>query len=124
MSASALNRRSRLEFRSWRFVVAGFVLALLVCGIEGSPVFAHENPPVDHSVDDHVHWDGTVEVRPASLTLTKGKSVTYELRLTEPPENHGVLEDGWWVMIRVDVEYEGISWVPSVGWEFTKDNWE
>ena len=147
MSASALNRRARLEFRSWRFVVAGFVLALFVCGIKGSPVFAHDRVDDDHTGEGHVHWDGTVEVEwPASSTLPKGGSVTYRLRLNQQPYGHpseeaveldpdvkeGEAEDGWWVRIRVDGvvrsdgEYNGIRWVPSVGWEFTKDknNWD
>ena len=62
---------------------------------------------------------------PTTLSIDEGESLTYRLRLTEPP-----LADGWWVVLRVngsiryDGHYRGISWVPSVGWEFNRDNWD
>ena len=78
-------------------------------------------PPAFAQVDVE-DWPGTVEVRVTGKTqgLTTGDVFTYELRLTEPPT-----EEGWWVRIHVDGvvyidgEYNGLRWVPSVGWEFT-----
>ena len=75
-------------------------------------------------------WTGTVEVDTSTLKLEKGKFSTYRLRLTEPPN-----EDDWWVRIRVEgvVHIEGVyeidgepqvRWVPSVGREFDKDNYD
>ena len=70
-------------------------------------------------------WDGTVEVSPGTLTIEKGKSLSYRLRLSKAPTS-----DGWFVRVRVDGVvyndglYKGIRWVPSVGWEFNQDNWD
>ena len=67
-----------------------------------------------------------VEVRVTGKTqgLTTGDVFTYQLRLTEPPT-----EEGWWVRIRADgvvyMEgiYNGLRWVPSIGWEFSPQNY-
>ena len=73
----------------------------------------------------HAQTTWGVEVSPTTLSIDEGESLTYRLRLTEPP-----LADGWWVVLRVngsmraDGHYRGISWVPSVGWEFNRDNWD
>ena len=73
----------------------------------------------------HAQTTWGVEVSPTTLSIDEGDSLTYRLRLTEPP-----LADGWWVVLRVngsiryDGHYRGISWVPSVGWEFNRDNWD
>ena len=106
--------------------VAGFLrlmipvavtLAAFLSVIGVSPAFAQ----VD--VED---WPGTVEVRVTGKTqgLTTGDVFTYQLRLTEPPT-----EEGWWVRIRADgvvyMEgiYNGLRWVPSIGWEFSPQNY-
>ena len=81
-------------------------------------------PPAD-AQSDPVPWGGTVEVRGGPLSVKAGESVTYFLRLSEPPT-----ADGWWVRVhvdgavRIDGEYKGLSWVPSVGWEFDQDDWD
>ena len=83
-------------------------------------------PPAFAQVDVE-DWSGTVEVRVTGKTqgLTAGDDFTYELRLTEPPT-----QEGWWVRIHVDgvvyMEgiYNGLRWVPSIGWEFTPDNYD
>ena len=80
-------------------------------------------------------WGGTVSVSTPTLTIPEGGTASYSLRLTEQPA-----DDGWWVRLHVDgvVRYDGIynnddpnispdrestentiSWVPSVGWDFT-----
>ena len=70
-------------------------------------------------------WDGSVEVSTGSLEVPVGGAVSYHVRLSKPPT-----QDGWWIILRVDGgmradgEYEGIRWVPSVGWEFNQDNWD
>ncbi len=82
-------------------------------------------PPAFAQVDVE-DWSGTVEVRVTGKTqgLTTGDVFTYELRLTEPPT-----QEGWWVRIHVDGvvyidgEYNGLRWVPSVGWEFSPQNY-
>ena len=80
-------------------------------------------PPAD-AQNDPVPWGGTVEVMGGPLSVKAGESVTYFLRLSEPPT-----ADGWWVMVHVDgvvwgdVGYKGLSWVPSVGWGFDQDDW-
>ena len=67
------------------------------------------------------NWDGTVEVSPSTLNLKKGESTSYRIRLSKQPTG-----DGWWVRIfvdgavRADGDYNGIRWVPSVGWEFDR----
>ena len=81
-------------------------------------------PPAD-AQSDPVPWGGTVEVRGGPLSVKAGESVTYFLRLSEPPT-----ADGWWVRVHVDgvvwghVGYKGLSWVPSVGWGFDQDDWD
>ena len=82
-------------------------------------------PPAFAQVDVE-DWPGTVEVRVTGKTqgLTTGDVFTYQLRLTEPPT-----EEGWWVRIRADgvvyMEgiYNGLRWVPSIGWEFSPQNY-
>ena len=70
-------------------------------------------------------WDGSVEVSTGSLEVPVGGAVSYRVRLSKPPT-----QDGWWIILRVDGgmradgEYAGIRWVPSVGWEFNRDNWD
>ena len=81
-------------------------------------------PPAD-AQSDPVPWGGTVEVRGGPLSVKAGESVTYFLRLSEPPT-----ADGWWVRVHVDgvvwgdVGYKGLSWIPSVGWGFDKGDWD
>ena len=94
--------------------------ALLAC--MALAVFVGVGPPAVHAQDS---WDGTIEVRGGPLTVKAGESVTYEIRLSKEPTG-----DGWWVRIfadgevRAGGEYKGLSWVPSVGWEFDRNNWD
>ena len=92
--------------------LAFVVVAVLVC----------IGPTTVHAQNS---WDGTVEVRGGPLTVKAGESVTYELRLSKEPTG-----DGWWVRITADGAvrynggYKGLRWVPSVGWEFDRNNWD
>ena len=73
---------------------------------------------------------GTAECSWPSTTLTvnRGDSATYYLRLTASPT-----ADNWWVMLRVknsegDVLLDGessggVRWVPSIGREIHQHNW-
>ena len=119
-------------------VVFAVVIALsaLLSTLVGPSHHAQSQEPYD--------WGGTVEVSTSTLTIEPGKPMTYRLRLTKQPVNlkrDGTLvcdpasvdscdASGWWVMIRVDDvvridgEYKGFRWVPSVGWEFNQDNWD
>ena len=100
-----------LGSRGQRLVAFAVTLSALLSGIAAPRVHAQTT------------WG--VEVSPTTLSIDEGESLTYRLRLTEPP-----LADGWWVVLRVngsiryDGHYRGISWVPSVGWEFNRDNWD
>ena len=75
-------------------------------------------------------WDGTVEVSPPTLDIAQGESGTYRLRLSKPPTRNGPNGNGWWIMVHADggvgntseEPYEGLSWIPSVGWEFKAPN--
>ena len=62
-----------------------FLAFAVLIGIGAPPVHAQST------------WSGTVEVSPSSLTVKAGESVTYRVRLTEPPT-----ADGWWVSVHVD----------------------
>ena len=79
--------------------------------------------PRAHAQDDS--WGGSVEASTQAIDISEGKSVSYSVRLSEPPT-----ADGWWIVLRVDEgiradgDYGGITWVPSVGWEFDRDNWD
>ena len=98
--------------------------------------------PAVHAQESH-HWDGRVEVDTNGdgvddgggrlVVDGDGGSVTYRIRLSEQPTQKvdGVISpvDGYWIVLRVDEgiradgDYNGIVWVPSVGWEFTQHNW-
>ncbi len=70
------------------------------------------------------NWQGEVQVSPSTLTIREGEALSYNIRLSEQPA-----ADGCWVRIHVDgvvyidgrLEEKGISWVPSVGWEFNRE---
>ena len=70
-------------------------------------------------------WEGSVEVSTQTIDISEGDAVSYRVRLSEPPT-----ADGWWIVLRVDGgmradgDYGGITWVPSVGWEFDRNNWD
>ena len=105
-----------LEFRIRGHVVIAVLSLAVLTGIGTPPADAQSDP---------VPWGGTVEVRGGPLSVKAGESVTYFLRLSEPPT-----ADGWWVMVHVDGEvwgdvgYKGLSWVPTVGWGFDQDDWD
>ena len=73
-------------------------------------------------------WDGTVEVEPSTLDIAQGESGTYRLRLSKPPTRNAPNGNGWWIMVHAADDgafpngYKGLSWIPSVGWEFKAPN--
>lgn len=119
-----LNLPSESRCRHLIALSCTLTLTALLCAVSATPVHAQNPTP---------GWeDGSVEVRPGSLTIKEGESFSYELRLTKQPT-----ADGWWVRVHVDgaVRYDGeydvdgdgqtdITWIPSVGWEFDRDNWD
>ena len=78
-------------------------------------------------VDAQATWDGTVEVSPRTLTIREGEFASYRMRLTKPPTEDA--DKKWWVMMHVDGErradgqYKSIRWVPSIGREFDRNNY-
>ena len=112
------------------FISFALSFMLVASGFYGATSLA-QAPPV---------WGGTVEVEVegsvSALTLRAGESVSYRIRLTEEPladQNDGE----WFVRIHVNdvVLIDGIyppgnrddamiTWVPSVGWEFDRGNWD
>ena len=117
MSAAVQTRYLHLISRCRHLWGCAVVVLVVLYGIGAPRVHAQNN--------GENLWRGTVEVSPTTLTLRPGQSLSYRLRLTEPPT-----ADGWWVMVHVDGvvhvdgRYKGITWVPSVGWDFNQDNWD
>ena len=106
--------------------VAGFLRLMIPVAVTLAAFLSVIGVPPAFAQVDVEDWPGTVEVRVTGKTqgLTTGDVFTYQLRLTEPPT-----EEGWWVRIRADgvvyMEgiYNGLSWVPSIGWEFSPQNY-
>ena len=106
--------------------VAGFLRLMIPVAVTLAAFLSVIGVPPAFAQVDVEDWPGTVEVRVTGKTqgLTTGDVFTYQLRLTEPPT-----EEGWWVRIRADgvvyIEgiYNGLRWVPSVGWEFSPQNY-
>ena len=106
--------------------VAGFLRLMILVAVTLAAFLSVIGVPPAFAQVDVEDWPGTVEVRVTGKTqgLTTGDVFTYQLRLTEPPT-----EEGWWVRIRADgvvyMEgiYNGLRWVPSIGWEFSPQNY-
>ena len=100
-----------------RLVVSTIVLSALLSGVAVHQVHAQNNAPI-------FNWQGEVQVSPSTLKIREGETLAYEVRLSEQPA-----ADGWWLRIHVDgvvyyagrLEEKGISWVPSVGWQFNRE---
>ena len=106
--------------------IAGFLRLMIPVAVTLAAFLSVIGVPPAFAQVDVEDWPGTVEVRVTGKTqgLTTGDVFTYQLRLTEPPT-----EEGWWVRIRADgvvyMEgiYNGLRWVPSIGWEFSPQNY-
>ena len=134
MTKSTRKRSLSLGSRYRRLLAFAVLLPALLSGVTAAwaeaPIFT---------------WDGTVEVEGSTtVTLKAGERTSYRLRLTKPlPVVDGERQEGWWVRVHVDGavrssgSYDpddpgnanpdddnwGISWVPSVGWQFDPDDW-
>ena len=106
-------------FRS--LVVPAILVSVLLCSTAAPPAHADNHAPI-------FSWPGNVEVSTPTLTIREGEVASYNLWLSQQPS-----DDGWWVRIHVDglvrydahdqsEGYKGITWTPSVGWEFDQDN--
>ena len=101
-----------------RLVTSTIVLSALLSGVAMQQVHATDHAPI-------FTWGGKVEVRPSTLNFTEGNSLRYEIRLSQQP-----VADGWWLRIHIDgvvytdgiLEEKGIRWVPSVGWQFDRED--
>ena len=104
---------------SSRLVASTIMLSALLSGVAMHQVQA-QNPPI-------FKWQGEVQVSTSTLTIREGETLTYNIRLSEQPA-----ADGWWLRIHVNgvvyidgnhdnSEGIGISWVPSVGWQFNRE---
>ncbi len=95
-----------------RLIAFAILLSALMSGIAAPPARAQT-------------WEGTVEVSVNSLKFDEEGEAVYKVRLSEPPTGNK-----WWVRVFVDGaarsegNYKGYEWVPSVGFEFNKDDWD
>ena len=107
-----LTRRSRPR----RLAFSAFTLSVLLSLIAAPPAGAQDDAPI-------FSWGGTVEVSTTTLEIPEGGAASYSLRLTQQPSDSSRECCGWWVMLRVDDTDDTddtISWIPSVGWEFKR----
>ena len=99
------------------------MLSALLTGVAMHQVHAQNNP----NAPINTTWSGEVEVSTSTLTIREGETISYAIRLSEQPA-----ANGWWVRIHVNgvVYYAGnhdnsegigIRWVPSVGWQFDRE---
>ena len=105
---------------SSRLVASTIMLSALLSGVAMHQVHAQNNAPI-------FKWQGEVQVSTSTLTIREGETLTYKIRLSEQPAT-----DGWWLRIHVNgvvyidgnhdnSEGIGIRWVPSVGWQFNRE---
>ena len=106
----------------WRLVVPAMLVSALLSSTAAPRAHAQNDAPI-------FTWPGKVKVSTSTLEIREGESATYNLWLTRQPS-----DDGWWVRVHVDgfvrydggfdqpEGYKGIRWVPSVGWQFNKNN--
>ena len=89
-----------------------------------------ENPTWNGEIE--VSLDGqTRESTPIQVNFDASNRFTYWIRLSAPPVYRvGEQESPWWIRIfvdgavRIDGDYNGIKWTPSVGREFSQDTWD
>ena len=113
------------------------LLAAILSGLAASSAHAQMPPPTDQGVwVEGGSGDVEIEVLTNPLEVSEGGSVSYRMRLTEPPLA-SVNKGKWWVRVfvndavRADGYYppgergdSAISWVPSVGWVFDTTNYD
>ena len=108
---------------SSRLVASTIMLSALLSVVAVHQVHAQNNP----NAPINTTWSGEVEVSTSTLTIREGETISYAIRLSEQPA-----ANGWWVRIHVNgvVYYAGnhdnsegigIRWVPSVGWQFDRE---
>ena len=137
-AAPAIPRRLRgaTDFRLLRHVAVSLLLAALWCGLGVSPAQA-QLPPVSEQGEWAEGGNGDVEVEVLSTPAEVARTgvFRYQIRLTEAPLAD-VKEGNWWVRVHVnggvradgylppgEFEDRAVDWVPSVGWEFNRSNY-
>ena len=108
---------------------------MFLCVFVGPDPLAHEDP--NNASHPQNYWDGnesngTVEVDKSSLSIRRGQTGRYQLRLTKQPHGDNGNQNNWFVRIHADGDirsavsqrepYKGLSWTPSVGWNVDSDN--
>ena len=119
------TRKPSLSTGSRRRLLVALAATFSVLLSPAAPlVHAQDPPPWGGHVEVDTNWDGIPDGAGSRLEVDEGGSVRYQIRLSEPPT-----ANGWWIILRVDGamridgDYNGITWVPSVGWVYTTGNW-
>ena len=112
-----------------RLVASTIMLSALLSGVAMHQVHAQNNNSIcEQEIPPEIcSWGGEVQVSTSTLTIREGETISYAIRLSEQPS-----ADGWWVRIHVNgvvyingnhgnSEGIGIRWVPSVGWQFDRE---
>ena len=112
-----------------RLVTSTIMLSALLSGVAMHQVHAQNNNSIceQETPPEICSWGGEVQVSTSTLTIREGETISYAIRLSEQPS-----ADGWWVRIHVNgvvyingnhgnSEGIGIRWVPSVGWQFDRE---
>ena len=112
-----------------RLVASTIMLSALLSGVAMHQVHAQNNNSIceQETPPEICSWGGEVQVSTSTLTIREGETISYAIRLSEQPS-----ADGWWVRIHVNgvvyingnhgnSEGIGIRWVPSVGWQFDRE---
>ena len=114
---------------SSRLVASTIMLSALLSGVAMHQVHAQNNNSIceQETPPEICSWGGEVQVSTSTLTIREGETISYAIRLSEQPS-----AGGWWVRIHVNgvvyingnhgnSEGIGIRWVPSVGWQFDRE---
>ena len=131
VSAFARKRFSRPRLHGQRLAAFAILLTALLCSVASSSALAQT---------EGLTWNGEIEVSldvqtrvstPIQVNFNESKSFTYWIRLSAQPvyPDDFTTEQkiSWWVRIfvdgavRIDGDYNGIEWVPSVGRKFNQD---
>ena len=114
---SSRTGRLCIRFQARRVLVLSVVVSILLHVFASDPARAY----VDRGVETDLNGGAVLEIAP-------GGSVSYRVRPAATQPDNATIPAGktWWIIIRADgarrdfMEYKGLGWTPSVGWEFTE----